>query len=109
MQQPRMAGADPRLAEEFRRDPFARHSPALQRVLHLMRGPSMNAGYVLLCTKPHREWTLGRLTGSSEEPVELANERVFTSLADAEWHVFKLRWRALTGESLDAAPPEREA
>ena len=109
MQEPTMAGADPRLAEEFRRDPFGRHSAELQRILHVMRGPKMNGGYVLLCTKPHREWTLGRLTGSPEEPVELVRERVFTSLADAERHVFELRWRALTGRSPDEAAPGGEA
>ena len=96
MHEPTTAGADPRLAEEFRRDPFGRHGPELQRLLNAMRSPAVNGGYVLLCTKPHREWTLGRLTGSPEEPVELFRECVFTSLADAEWHVFKLRWRTLT-------------
>ena len=109
MNEPLMAGADPRLAEEFRRDPFGRHSPALQRILHIMRGASMNAGYVLLCTKPHREWTLGRLTGLPEEPVDLDRAHVFTSLADAERHVFELRWRALTGRSPDEPAQEGEA
>ena len=111
MRDPMMAGADPRLAEEFRRDPFGRHRPELQRILHVMRGSRANGRHVLLCTRPHREWVLGRLTGSADAPIELVDEQVFTSLADAEWHVFKLRWRALTGRALEApAPaPEREA
>ena len=112
MHESKMTGAEsrlaPRLEEEFRRDPFGRHSLALQRVLHIMRGSSMNAGYVLLCTKPHREWTLGRITGSTEEPVELESEQVFTSLADAERHVFGLRWRALTGRSPDGSTSANE-
>ena len=106
MNEPMMTGADPRLAQEFRRDPFGRHSPELQRLLNAMRGPAMNGGYVLLCTKPHREWALGRLTGSSEEPIELVPGCVFTSLADAERHVFELRWRTLTGRSPDESAPE---
>lgn len=106
---PILAGADPRLAEEFRRDPFGRHSPELQRILHVMRGPGGNARHVLLCTKPHREWTLGRLTGSPEEPIALEPDCVFTSLAEAEWHVFRRRWHALTGQPLDDGRPERGA
>ena len=102
--QPTLAGADPRLAEEFRRDPFGRHSPELQRILHVMRGPPIRGKHVLLCTKPHREWALGRLSGAAEEPIELVPGRVFTSLAEAEWHVFKLHWAALTGQSRDDGP-----
>ena len=103
--QPPLAGTDPRLAEEFRRDPFGRHSPELQRILHVMRGPPIEGKHVLLCTRPHREWALGRLSGVSQEPIELVPGCVFESLAEAEWHVFKLRWHALVGRSLDDASP----
>ena len=93
------ANPDPSLAEAFRRRPFGPHGPELQRLLWAMRGPPLEGKYVLLCTKPHREWVLGRLTGTAEEPIERVAGHVFADLATAEWEVFKLRWRGLTGRA----------
>jgi hypothetical protein len=33
-------------------------------------------------------------------PMRTFPDRVFTSLAEAEWHVFRVRWEALTGAAL---------
>ena len=35
----------------------------------------------------------------SRDPVEILGP-VFTSMAEAEWHVFKLRWKQFSGEDL---------
>ena len=43
---------------------------------------------------------LGRLPRQRGKPIELMRNRVFTSIAEAEWEVFKLRWEALTGPPL---------
>jgi N,N-dimethylformamidase len=85
------------LAREFKARPYGEHSPDLQYLLNLMRRPREEAFHVLVMTKPNEQWTLAGM-----EPGVLATPRltnsVFTSLEEAEWHVFKLRWKALAGE-----------
>ena len=92
---------DKDLVEEFRRQPIGHHSPALQQVLTLFRGGPTEGKYILYCTKPHEEWILGQLPGRRGVPVKLHHNRVFHSLEEAEWEVFKLRWHQHTGEHLE--------
>lgn len=100
-----MTVIDPRrrdLAEAFLANPRGPHSPELQRLVNKLRfEPTMKGKYAVVCTKPHREWTLAQLPGRRGEPVRLHEDRVFTSLDDAERAIFKLRWEAHTGETLD--------
>ena len=92
---------DTSVADEFRANPFGKHSPALQRVLNIMRGASVSDKYVLICVKPYQEWVLGQLAGQPGVPVRVFWEHRFNSIERAEWFVFKLRWKALTGEALE--------
>jgi hypothetical protein len=87
------------LAQEFKAKPVGKHSAELQKVLHLFRGEAQTDKYVLVCTEPHKRWTLAQLTGVRGEPVQMTNH-VFDRLEDAEWHVFKLRWKKYTGRDL---------
>jgi hypothetical protein len=92
---------DRQWVDEFRKQPLGPHSPNLQRVLNAMRGAPQRGKYVLVCTKPHKEWALGRLPGERGKPVELLPDQVFRSLAEAEWTVFRLRWKEHTGTDLN--------
>lgn len=88
------------LAREFKARPFGSHSVELQQILHLMRSGPIFGRHFLYMTKPHAEWTLARMSGAP--PLRpILTGTVFTDLAAAEWHVFKLRWRSLTGEELE--------
>ena len=87
------------LALEFKARPFGRHSAELQRVLNLFRSAPLARNWCLVCLKPHAEWTLARFGDSARDPVEILGP-VFTSLAAAEWHVFKLRWKQHGGGEL---------
>jgi hypothetical protein len=87
------------LAQEFKAEPIGKHSAELQKVLNLFRGASQKDKHVLVCTEPHKRWVLGQLTGVRGEPVRMTNH-VFDRLEDAEWHVFKLRWKKYTGRDL---------
>ncbi|MDE0241623.1 MAG: hypothetical protein OXQ84_15765 [bacterium] len=89
------------LVEEFRANPVGNHSADLQQMLNVVRAEPFPGKYVLICVKPHREWVLGRLSGVRGDPVEILEDRVFTRAEDAEWEVFRRRWKALTGECLD--------
>jgi hypothetical protein len=55
--------------------------------------------YVLICTKPHREWTLAQLSGERGKPVTVL-DLVFTSIEEAEQEVFRRRWKKFTGSDL---------
>ncbi len=92
----KISADDRDVIEEFNTKPVGHHSPALQRVLNVIRGQSVRDKYVLICTKPHREWTLGQLTGERGKPVRIFKEQVFTSVADAEREIFRRRWKQHT-------------
>jgi hypothetical protein len=92
---------DRELVAEFRQNPIGQHSPNLQRVLNTLRGGPLEGKYVLVCTRPFAEWTLARHPGERGQPVELLRGQTFTSLEEAEWAVFRLRWKAHTGEELN--------
>jgi hypothetical protein len=87
------------LIEEFKLNPIRHHSADLQRLLNRLRGAPMADKHCLIVVDPNREWQLARTTGIRGKPVKLLKQR-FTNLVDAEWHVFKLRWKDLTGETL---------
>jgi hypothetical protein len=87
------------LAREFRAKPWGRHSPDLQHLLCLMRRPGNKPFHVLVVEKPGERWRLGVMAPGGTTPPAL-QDAVFTDLAEAEWHVFKLRWAELMGREL---------
>lgn len=89
------------LAQEFKARPFGPHRAELARIVTRMRWCEVEGRHVLIPRVPHREWVLGRLPNRRGVDVELLEDQVFTSRADAEWAVFKLRWQSITGTELD--------
>jgi N,N-dimethylformamidase len=89
------------LALEFKRRPFGPHSPELQAVLNVLRSSRHCQNLLLVCTRPHAEWMLAEKQPGGLPP-RLLTDRVFTSLDDAEWHAFRIRWEAVTGRPLSA-------
>ena len=88
-----------RAINEFKKNPIGHHSKDLQVILNEMRGLPMEGKYCLVCTKPNREWKLAKSSGERGKPVKMLN-KTFNRLEDAEWYVFKQRWKQLKGESL---------
>lgn len=97
----RITDADLGYAAEFKERPLGYHSPGLQRVLNALRGGPKAGKYVLVVREPFERWVLGRLPAARGAPVEILEGQEFTDLEDAEWAVFKLRWKAQTGRALD--------
>jgi hypothetical protein len=95
----RIRPEDKAFIEEFKNTPIGHHSPGLQRILTLFRGEPMAGKYVLVCTKPYKEWMLGQLTGVRGERIRMTNQ-VFHSINEAEWFVFKQRWAKYANETL---------
>ena len=87
------------LAAEFRERPFGEHSAELQALLIFMRRRENSGDFVVVCTKPHREWVLAVKQPDGAPPTLLENER-FGSLEDVERRVFAIRWERLTGARL---------
>ncbi|MGI9332496.1 MAG: hypothetical protein ACR2RL_05000 [Gammaproteobacteria bacterium] len=88
------------LAAEFKANIRGPHSEELRRVLHRMRTTPLAGRYCVIVKEPFKEWIVGRLSGKRGEPPEIFEDRVFTSLDDVEWEVFRLRWLQLTGKAL---------
>jgi hypothetical protein len=51
------------IIDEHARAPLGEHSDGLKRVLNYLRRSSSLTPYVLVCTKPFREWRIARLSG----------------------------------------------
>ena len=91
------------LAKAYRERPAGPHTPDLLRLLNRLRWEPMDDKYVLICLQRHRRWVLGKLDGGRGTPVRLIEDQVFTSRQDAEWAVFKRRWKKVTGQDLPFA------
>lgn len=89
------------LAAEYRANPRGRHSPDLQRVLNVMRGAPAAGKHILIFDKKRNGYVIAQLGGERGAPVIRNDKRVFEKATDAEWEVFKLRWRQHTGQDLD--------
>lgn len=92
------------LADEYRANPRGRHSPELQKVLGVMRGAPCAGKHVLIRDKGRGGYAIGRLSGRRGGPVHRIDDRVFATIAEAEWQVFRLRWKQHTGRDLPDRP-----
>jgi len=85
------------LAEEFKADPYGRHSPQLEYLLNFMRRPTDRPFHVLVMAIPGQLWRLALMAPGARTPPQLTGLE-FTRLEAAEWHVFRERWAQLAGE-----------
>lgn len=92
----RLDAARTDLRDEFMADPLGRHGEELQLVLGLMRGSFTQPRWVLVTVEPGRSWVIARAPRRRGEPLSPHGDTVFTDRADAERHVFDLRWQALS-------------
>jgi len=87
------------LAQEFRAQPHGRHSAELQRVLNRMRSEPFSGRFVLVQERKGQPYRLAQLGAAPSDPISYTGD-TFVTLAEAEWFVFKLRWRRLFGSDL---------
>ena len=89
------------LAREFKAAPLGFHSLDLRYLLAAMRSLPTNGNWRLLEVVPGREWMLARLMGNGPYQLERLDNVRFSSLEEAEWEVFRLRWEIIFDEPLD--------
>lgn len=87
------------LAGEFKAAPFGPYSADLQKLLHLLRWGHARGRQIIVCTKPHSEWRLGRMGPVRGMKVEVDDRQIFTEYGDAVWACFRARWQEVTGKS----------
>jgi len=88
-----------RLAQEFRANPYGRHSAELQRILNRMRNSPFDGRFVLVQEERGMPYRLARLGATPADPISYTGD-TFVTVEEAEWAVFKLRWRNLFGSDL---------
>ena len=93
--------ADRHYVEEFRRQPIGPHSPGLQRLLNILRHDPSGRQVILVCRRPFEAWVLGLMPADRASPVQIEEHPIFASREEAEWEVFRRRWRAHTGEDIN--------
>lgn len=87
-----------KLIAEHKRDPLGNHSDSLKRVLNLIRRTAPDGKYVLVCTKPFKQWRIARVSSLRGQGSMFVDERVFNTEAKAMHAVFLLRIDELTRE-----------
>jgi branched-chain amino acid transport system permease protein len=78
-----------RLIAEHKRDPAGFHSDALKRVLNYFRRSARLGNYVVVCTRPFKEWRVARLE-PGRAPIFI-DERTFNTASKAAHALFLLR------------------
>ncbi len=89
------------VARAFMERPWGPHGSAVQAVVNVMRSAPVSGKFALQCLVPYESWVLVRLPRRRGLPLERVDDRVFTSLVDAERAAFALRWEDLFGERLE--------
>ncbi len=77
-----------KIIAEHKRDPIGIHSDALDRVLNYLRRPNLLERYVIVCTRPFKQWRIARMTGVADETPAFTDARPYNSEAKAAHAVF---------------------
>ncbi len=85
------------LAEEYRDNLRGPYSLELQKILDRMRTTPMQGRFALIVVEPFKRWQLAKLSGIRGVPPEVVDHAFYTSMAEAEWDLFKRRWETLSG------------
>lgn len=87
---------DAALLQEFRERERKDFSLELRRLLNRLRLVPLAGREVAVAVEIGSKWRLARLGPHRGDSVEFIDDRIFTSIKDAEFEVLKMRWRRLT-------------
>jgi hypothetical protein len=72
-----------------------------------MRWSGEGGRFILVPVVAGKKWMLALAPDRRGVPVKRLPDMTFSTLADAEWAVFKLRWEAITGRKIPQELTER--
>jgi len=81
------------IVTEFRARPFGQHSAGLQTLLDRFRAEPIEGKPFLYMIEQHRRWALAHFSTTRPLTWTVDRDTVFDRIEDAEWHVFRRRWR----------------
>ena len=87
------------LAREFKANMYGPHSGDLQRILNLFRSEPQEGQHVLIREAKGGPWALAQYDPTHGVLPHRVGP-VFATVEEAEWAVFKLRWKKFTGQDL---------
>lgn len=76
---------------EHARNPLGEHSDDLKRVINYLRRSSTLTPYVVVCTKPFREWRIAQLSGARGQAPTFIDAPAYDSEAKAMHAIFLMR------------------
>lgn len=80
------------IIDEHKENPIGKHSDELERILIYFRKNHLeiDGKYILVCTKPHKEWRIAELSGQKGVPPKLLEDS-FNDRFEAEHGLFLKR------------------
>jgi len=90
------------LIREYRTVPRRQWSIELKRLMNRLMIVPEEQRLVVVGLSRGGPWHLCQRKGIRGHPFVPLDERIFDKLADAQWEVFKQRWKVVTGETVPA-------
>ena len=84
-----------KIIAEHKRNPLGDHSDTLARVLNYQRRRPALTLYVIICTRPFREWRIARLSGVRGAAPAFVDDHQYASEAKAMHALFLTRIEVL--------------
>ena len=94
---------DAALLLEFRERERKDFSLELRRLLNRLRLVPLAGREVAVTVESGAKWRLAKLGPHRGDPLAFIDDRIFTSVKEAEFQVLKMRWRRLTPFPLNLA------
>jgi branched-chain amino acid transport system permease protein len=85
-----------KIIAEHKRAPLGDHSDPLARVLNYLRRSPSTTPFVIVCTKPFREWRIAKLSSERGKAPTLVDDQTYTSEAKAMHALFPRRIEILS-------------
>ena len=88
------------LVDEYRNNLRGPFSPELQKILDHMRTSPLTGRYALRVIIPFQKFALVQLSGVRGVPPSDINGITYDTIPEAEWDIFRRRWKGITGVTL---------
>jgi N,N-dimethylformamidase len=95
------------LAREFKRSPLGPHGQDLQKVLKILRWDPSHARFIAVQIESGGPFYLARTRGPKGTSLDVWREPAFATSAEAQWAVFRARWKEHTGVPLELDEDDR--